>query len=973
MENKRENIFKQLWHSDRLLLSTAYVFCAFFICVTSFRIFYIQSKIFAAVSMLIANAAAVFALFYLFIKKSGGTNKAAEKLRQGKVIYCAMGLAFFISLFIFGVYTLSPFGNYTVLKMDLYHQYGPLFAELYDRVAQGKSLLYSWNSAGGSGFLGNFFNYLSSPFTLLIFWFSKTEVVTTGISVIVFAKCIFSAGTFAFYLKKHNKNNDFSAAAFALLYAFSAYFIAYYWNVMWLDAMLIFPIVILGIERIIDKSNSKIYFLSLIFTFLTNYYMAYMICIFSVIYFIIYYLSHYKLGELYVPKTYDMPKFSKLRQSRLLCSGFRFAAVSVLAAACCAAVLLPIYKTLSSSSARSDSFPTEFKLYFDIYDFIVAHLAAIEPTIRSSGGSVTPNIYCGILSILLFPLFLMSKKISWKEKLMNLLLLAFLFVCCNINYTNFIWHGFHFPNDLPYRFSFMYSFIVLTCAYRVFRHIKEFDYKTLVLTGGIFALICVLAQKFELRYIGGTAVYCSLAFIVVYTFLMCAIISKKLSRVMLPLVLCCAVVSEIFICDVPRFGFGVQESDYVSDYEQYQKALNNIKEKDDSEFYRTELNDIPTVLRMSPCWYNYEGINCFSSMANEDISMLHYRLGCFSNKINSFTYFTQTPVYNMMFDIKYIIDNNDPMKLNDDFYTYLSGSKERLTTYENKYSSSLGFCVNRTVLKNWNVKNEINRFTNQSDFMSLAAGTQKDIFIPVKLYTNGADNCSITSFENDGDGSMSFSVFNSEQQASFNTNFTADENANYYIFFGGLNAFEKAEIETESYNKIQDLDSTPYILDLGALKEGEDVDIKIHIAEDTPSGSGYLWLCRIDEDAFKEAYNVLADDGMLKIDEKTDTYIKGEVTAKQGEILYTSIPFDYGWRCFVDGIQVKPYALADSLLCLETGEGTHQVEFKYIPSGLRTGAVISGVSIGAVLLFFIFKKVLIIIIARLTDNMLSNQ
>ena len=98
-------------------------------------------------------------------------------------------------LFIFIVYSVFPFGDGTVMRMDLYHQYGPLFAELYDRVVEGKSLLYSWESGGGSSFLGNYFNYLSSPFTVLIFLFDKADI-SFAITALVIVKCMASAVTF---------------------------------------------------------------------------------------------------------------------------------------------------------------------------------------------------------------------------------------------------------------------------------------------------------------------------------------------------------------------------------------------------------------------------------------------------------------------------------------------------------------------------------------------------------------------------------------------------------------------------------------------------------------------------------------------------------------------------------------------------------------------------------------------------------
>ncbi|MBQ6379978.1 MAG: YfhO family protein [Clostridia bacterium] len=972
MQKKKQNVIRQLWHSDRVILALLYGFSAFLISFTAFRMLYIQHKLFAAVAVLIACIAGTFALFYLFIKKSGGVAKAADTVRSGKMIWLSLLLSGAVSVFVFAVYTLSPIGDYTVLRMDLYHQYGPLFAELYDKIAQGKSLLYSWNSAGGSGFLGNFFNYLSSPFTAMIFWFSKTEAVTTGISVIVFAKCIASAGTFAYYLKKKSTDMALSIPAFSLLYAFSAYFIAYFWNVMWLDAVVVFPLVMLGIERIIDRSNSKLYFVALIYTFLTSYYMAYMVCLFSVVYFVAYYLSNYSITALYVPKSYDMPRFSKLRQSRLLCAGLRFGAVSLLAALCCTATLLPIYKVLSASSATGDSFPGEVEFYFDIYDFIAAHLASLEPTIRSSGGDVTPNVYCGMITVLLYPLYLMSKRIGWKEKLVNTLLLIGIFICCNLNISNFVIHGFHFPNDLPYRFSFMYSFILLVCAYKVFRYIREFDNKTLVIIGGAFVLVVVIAQKFDLRYVNNLTIYFSIAFVIVYTLLLAASANKKLTTSLIGVVLCCAVVCEVLVCDVPRFEFGVQESEYVDDYEDYRKAISAISEEDDG-FYRLELSHLPSVLRMAPCWYDYRGIDCFSSMASEANAKMQFRLGNASNKINCYTYNTQTPVYNMMFNIKYVIENNLPYKLNESYFEYLRGSQEKLTTYENKYPSSIGFAVNRALLKNWNVEGKNSDAGLQSEFMKYASGMDQTYFEKGKLFTNGAKGCSITTFENDGDGSISFSLYDDNENANFGLDFTAEKTGNYYIYLGS-NEFDRAKIQTKNYTKMQDISNEPYLLDLGVLEKGEEVDITVYINDECEGGGdGTVYVTRLNDEAFQKAYNVLADDGLMQVEEYNDTYLKGTVTAKKDEILYTSITYDSGWKCYVDGVPVEPYKIGGCLIGLETGEGTHTVEFKYAPAGLKTGVLISAITLSAIALFFILKKIIIRLIARATDKLLEQN
>ena len=110
-----------------------------------------------------------------------------------------------------------------------------------------------------------------------------------AIASMIVAKAGLAAAAFTYYLKKSQGRHDFSSAAFGVLYAMCGYFIAYYWNVMWIDTMAYFPLVILGIENIINRRSPKLYIPMLAITLLTNYYMGYMVCIFSVLYFIVYF------------------------------------------------------------------------------------------------------------------------------------------------------------------------------------------------------------------------------------------------------------------------------------------------------------------------------------------------------------------------------------------------------------------------------------------------------------------------------------------------------------------------------------------------------------------------------------------------------------------------------------------------------------------------------------------------------------
>ena len=307
---------------------------------------------------------------------------------KNRYVFLSSALALLCISILYIIYSTFPFGDTTVMRMDLYHQYGPLFAELYDRIVEHKSLLYSWTTGGGSSFLGNYLNYLSSPLSFLIFLFNK-EDIAFAITFIVGLKCILSATTFSYYLKSSFGKNNYYVSAFGVLYAFSAYFLAYYWNIMWLDGMIMLPLIVLGIERIFNKGDIKLYTISMILLFFANYYMGYMSCIFAVIYFVAYFIISYKNDGKLNPNAKFEKKYSTkaLMNNTFINRGIKFAFASIIAAMFCAITLIPVFMILKNSSATSGTFPDTFTSYFDILDFITSHFAILETTIRSLIGA----------------------------------------------------------------------------------------------------------------------------------------------------------------------------------------------------------------------------------------------------------------------------------------------------------------------------------------------------------------------------------------------------------------------------------------------------------------------------------------------------------------------------------------------------------------------------------------------------------
>ena len=873
-------------------------------------------------------------------------------LKNNKYILIAALIAFAVMQLVYFCFSLIPYGDMTILRMDLYHQYGPLFAELYDRITSGESLIYSWNSGLGSSFLGNFYNYLSSPVTILILFFGHKNI-PEAIAAMIAVKAMLSAGSFTYYIKKSLGRHDPTSAAFGILYAFCGYFVAYYWNLMWLDAMVLFPIILLGIERIINKGKPALYCVSLALMFFANYYMAYMICIFAVLYFLTYYFANYSIEQKF-DRTLSKkaPLTKRLSNSLFWSSGVKFAFYSIVAVLLAAFVVVPLISILSDSSATSSGAPTEYKKYFSTFDFLANHLASSEPTIRSSGSDVLPNVYCGVLTLLLVPLFLFCKKIKAREKISYVCLLGVLYLSFNINYLNFVWHGFHFPNDLPYRFSFMYSFILLVMAYKALIHIKDFSGKEILASGLGFALFLVLVEKITSKNIGDMSLGLSIIFGVGYVLILRLLKDKKFQASAVSILLLCTVTSEIALGNTNHYSMNQNKTNYTSDYDDFKTLKKELDDYDGNGFYRMELTSLRT--RMDPCWYDYNGVSVFSSMAYESVSNMQQELGMFGNYINSYTYNPQTPVYNAMFGLKYLVDNCG-YYLNDELYSSLM-QNGKFTAYKNNYALPIAFAVNNGVAS-WSSKDAINPFEAQNSWFENATGIS-NVLTQVNINDVTYSNLNAFSDMQLSAGILAYNKKTSGASASFTAEIVPQSTANVYVYVKS-SVSDNATITADGFSKTFDADDG-YIIDLGERTPDDtiyvDVPIKSSAAD---SGTLSFYVYSLDMDKFKEGYEKLSGSGELKITSYNDTEIFGDITVNDGEMVYTSIPYDTNWEVYVDGVKVKSkdiVKISDSLLGFYTDPGEHEIYFRYYSYGLKNGAIISIITIIIATVLIIMKR-----------------
>lgn len=941
-----------LWYLFRTLVDVGF-FCVFkFAFDNIFKSAGIMPYIFSAVLIFVFNL--YFDKLLVFddiTKEEQVKNGRCYKLFfRNRFVLLSVATASISILFVFMIFSLFPFGDMTVLRMDLYHQYGPLFVEFYDRITGFEGFNYSWRTGGGSSFLGNYFNYLSSPISFLIFLFDRKQI-GYAITFLVLVKGALSAGTFTYFIKKSFDRHSYASAAFGVMYALSGYFLAYYWNIMWLDGMIWLPLIALGIENIINKGDGRLYIISLCILFYSSYYIGYMSCIFAVVYFLIYFFAHYEYDDtLSVSGSERKNIIKRLLNNRLFMNGVRFTAASVVSAAICAVVLIPVYYILQSCSATSDSWPNILESYFNLINLVSSHFAGLETTIRSSGDDVLPNIYCGMLTALLIPLYVVNKDIRLKEKAMYMLMVLFFVFSFDNNFANFIWHAFHFPNDLPYRFSFMYSFIILVMAFRVLMNFKSIEYRDIGFAGMIWVIIALLLQQNPTNKIHEITIYITLGFIIVWTGFLYLVKKGHMSKFVIGVTIIALTFCEAIIGDSQSYLFTQKQSDYVEYYDEYTEAVDHLKKNDDG-FYKTELTYLGT--RMDPCLYGYDGMSIFSSMAYEDYSQSQYSLGLFGNRINSFTYNTQTPVYNMMFNLKYLIQDPTSIAPSSNYYEEAYTTKSGKTSvFKNKYYLPIGF-VASSELEEWD-NSEGNPFEVQEDLIDRAAGVAR-VFEPVEFISteSGSTSCD----EVTGNGTYFFSKDSNESYDSIDITMQAVNDSNMYVYITATG------VENVNYYWENDSNSAyqniyePYIMDLGAFKKGETVTVSLDL-NGVESDESYfeIYAYNINNDILASAYEMLSY-GALNVTSHSDTCIEGTVNAGYDGYFYTSIPYDEGWKIYIDGQEAKTFSIGNNAhLCTTVKHGEHTVKIKYSPRGQRLGFAVSACGILALAGYELAKK-----------------
>lgn len=831
-----------------------------------------------------------------------------QKLLNNKYIFLTFGISIFIFFIIYALKSIIPFGNNTMLTVDFYHQYGPLLAELYDKIKMGDNLIYSFNTGLGLPFFRNFFNYLSSPFNIIILLFERDNIVTS-FSVIIALKIIFASSVMSYFLKNFFNKNSLFITVFGLTYGFSSYFVAFYWNIMWLDGMIYLPLIVLGIKKIIDENKINLYIISLFLSIISNYFISYMICIFSCIFFLVYIIFK-----------------ENITRRDLLKKIILFTISSLIAGGMAGFMILPYMNSLSSISATGDSFTFYKTFNFNPIFFLANHFSLVKSIVFSSQDYFLPNISSGITLLVLLISFFFNSGIKIKDKIMAIIFMLILFVSFIYVPLDFIWHGFHTPNDLPFRYSFIYVFIINVIAFYSINKIDTLRIRYCVIITIILNIFLLIL--FKLEFLTEFALEINILFLLISLVLF--IIYKLKNNNIGKYILVFIVIIDIILNINENWQINHPKNEFMDNYNTVNSVVERIKDNDKS-FYRIEKNFNQTL--NDGAWYNYNGISIFSSIAYEQMAKAQKQLGIPGNYVNSYYYRQNTPIYNSIMSIKYLIGIENKNEAYNLFKTI-----NYYDVYENKYYLPPIFGVSRDI-KNFK-NNNINPFLNQQDFVKLSTDIN-DIFNKLDITYDEAQNN--YKYANDF-------VINLNQEnitsTSLNIKPKIDGNIYLYVYDYNLDSFI---VNNKLYSITK---NEPYIIDIGYFKESDDVEIKMYLNNNVYNVNVLAY--QIDTNKFNDFYNNIKENS-IEITEFKNDYIEGTINVDSDKTIFTSFNYDEGFEVMIDDKNVKIFSVADSFLAFDISSGKHNIKISYKIPYLKLGTIISGISLTLLILINILN------------------
>lgn len=864
-----------------------------------------------------------------------------------------------IGYIIFGVY---PFGERSVLTLDLNGQYVYYFENIRRCFWEGDSFLYSWARNLSGGYQGVIGYYLASPFTFIVILMPRSLIIE---ALMIMQICKVGACGLSFCVYAQNSKNvkPLQSIIFSTMYALMAFVSIQLIDPMWIDGPIFLPLIILGVEYLIDDGRKINYIIPLAIMFIANFYMGFMVAIFVALYFVYYLFFGAKR------------KFKGAGDYAVVFG--RMCLATLVGVMCSYIMIMPIYNALALGKFDFSEPDYSMRTMFNPVELLPTLFPNQYYSVNVDEGTRMygrPEIYCGVLSLVLACLYFFNTKISTNRKIGHGLMLFVMFFSMWIKPLNMMWHGGQDPNWLPYRYSFLVSFLIVAMAAETFSKLDGYkmDLKSPL---SVIAGISVIAVIFDAikenfnyneeryKYVAITP-YSEKVTIngesVEHLFLGTLVFGVVLSAIYLSFVYLISHaktqrgrnIISVFMAALVFFeaGYNFFDTIYKIDKEVYYSSRDSYSEimsapdvmdaleEIDDGFYRAEKTFFRNVNDNQA--YGLRGVSHSSSVMNARILNFLETLG-YTTKSYESRYDGNTPIADSLLGIKYVL--NDPEICNPEtdrrsllcpYYNKVGSTSYKkendkvgtVDIYENPDALPIAFMADDDILKLSFLGND-NPFNSMNNFLSSMTGSTTDYtnlnpasyfyrlnFDPVNDVQ--LNECTVRDYN----GQFCYDALPNAVDPTVRVHFTSEKEEPLYLFMKSDNQ-KKCNLwfsttkneETGEFENFESLgsyyDGYDYcIISLGNIPVGTEVELRMTIIQQDKTGANEFIMVRdfqfyyLDYELFhNDIQKLKASPLVLDMDKTTESRIVGEVDAKEGEILYTSIPYEPGWTIKVDG------------------------------------------------------------------------
>lgn len=844
--------------------------------------------------------------------------KRRERQRRWQNVGLAWLGAFLIVAAVFSYWHVSPFGTRSLLMSDMGTQYVPLLTALQHALRYHAFHLYSFSQSLGGNIVPTVAYYLLSPFNLVVLGFSAANVPTAA-SVIIMLKIATIAATMTWFLQRHFRTTQRMTIVFALGFSFCGFVAVNYFDLMWLDALIILPLVANGIDQLVATKRLAPFFWWLLASIVTNYYLGYMTCLFSLAYF----------G--YVLANWSMNRQTKWHRA------YWFAGTATLSGISGAFILIPTGLGMLQT-AKGTANALNFKVVPE-FGLEVFRQFGVGATNYGQRLMHAPTVFVSSAVILLVLTYFVSPRITRRQKGSAAALLTVLFLGMWVRLFNTIWHLMQAPAGFPFRNVFFFSFVLVMLGFAAWqaepqRIARRWQWglpavEIVLMVLGVKLLPTMLrvvtgrSAKLTHYYAAIQQTHWSLLALASAYMVATAVVVFGTRRLWRKVLLTGLVATEVggnFVLSMRTSQFGNQTA-YARAYQIENRQMSQVNDPD-GQLYRVQNDNTLINQAYSGTYHNYNdsllfnfhGLAAYSSALNERTRQTLANLGMDSENVRRISAVGLTPLTEMLLGVKKTV--------------HLTPS--RAVTTQTVGYSGMGFAVS-SALNDVTLGSDALR--NQEEILQALAPTKQPYFAAAKIVSDQAHRVTAKTY-----------VYRHVLKLR-----VTKSGWGYLWAPTGATKYTSLKLGTRSVAPTMNINGRTALIKLGKLKAGQ--VITLHFAAKYAVAAYKMQVATLRQAAFARAKQQIQQQS-LKLHttgSRWQTKLTGTVrgTASRNE-LYLSIPMDSGWQATVNGKRVNVTRVLGGLMAVvPLQSGSNQVTLTYHVPGGRLGVGLSAVSLVA--------------------------